>query len=120
LTPRAASRTFDQAAQNCVGSLYHHQLWYAVFAIWASRLALSPVGLRHHQSGPLEWLSRRLTHRSTGPMQRPRSVALSAPLSQQAARPDGLYGEPGRDLALHGALPPLLPLVRCGAAEGPQ
>jgi uncharacterized protein len=56
------------------GSLQRYQLYYAVIAIWAFQLIMSPIGLRRFRFGPLEWCWRSLTYWRKQPMRRyPRS-----------------------------------------------
>ena len=44
------------------GALERHQLYFVVFAIWAAQIVISPIWLKHHHFGPVEWLWRALTY----------------------------------------------------------
>lgn len=57
------------------GQLERHQLYYVVFAIWGAQLILSPLWLRHFQTGPLEWVWRVLTYAELPKLRREAAVA---------------------------------------------
>ena len=42
--------------------LTFHQLYYVVLAVWALQLLYSPLWLKRHRYGPMEWLWRKLTY----------------------------------------------------------
>lgn len=52
------------------GALQRHQLYYAVFAVWAVQFVISPIWLRHFHFGPVEWLWRYLTYGIRPPFRR--------------------------------------------------
>lgn len=49
-----------------------------VIAVWAVQLIVSPLWLRHHQFGPLEWVWRSLTYGARQPMRRASRVAMAS------------------------------------------
>ncbi len=57
------------------GQLERHELYYIVFAIWATQLVASPLWLRHFQMGPLEWIWRTLTYAEAPKLRRPTAAA---------------------------------------------
>jgi uncharacterized protein len=50
------------------GKLQRYQLYYVVLGIWIVQLMVSPIWLRHHRFGPLEWCWRSLTYGKRQPM----------------------------------------------------
>lgn len=57
------------------GQLERHQLYYVVLAICATQLVISPLWLKHHAMGPMEWVWRYLTYGSAPRMRRAMAVA---------------------------------------------
>jgi uncharacterized protein len=52
------------------GRLERYQLYYVVVAVWIVNLVWSPIWLKRHRFGPLEWCWRSLTYWKRQPMRR--------------------------------------------------
>jgi uncharacterized protein len=53
---------FTGAGFGLFGTFQRHELLYIVFAIWVFQLIASPIWLKYHYFGPLEWLWRNLSY----------------------------------------------------------
>lgn len=53
---------FTGAGFGLFGEFQRHELLYIVFTIWIFQLIASPIWLKYHYFGPLEWLWRNLSY----------------------------------------------------------
>jgi uncharacterized protein len=53
---------FTGAGFGLFGTFSRHELLYIIFAIWIFQLIASPIWLKYHYFGPLEWLWRNLSY----------------------------------------------------------
>jgi len=67
------------------GSLWRHQLYYVMAAIWIFQIIFSPIWLKHFLFGPLEWAWRSLTYWKRQPMRVPKPPACSSDAPSEAA-----------------------------------
>ena len=63
---------FTGAGFGLFGEFQRHELLYIVFAIWLFQLIASPIWLKYHNFGPLEWLWRNLSYRKRHPLKKKR------------------------------------------------
>ncbi|TXE18784.1 DUF418 domain-containing protein [Psychroserpens burtonensis] len=64
---------FTGAGFGLFGEFSRHQLLYIVFAIWIFQLIASPLWLKYHNFGPLEWLWRNLSYNKKHALKKKRS-----------------------------------------------
>ena len=64
---------FTGAGFGLFGEFQRHELLYIVFSIWIFQLIASPLWLRYHYFGPLEWLWRNLSYNKRHALKKKRS-----------------------------------------------
>jgi uncharacterized protein len=64
---------FTGAGFGLFGEFQRHELLYIVFTIWIFQLIASPIWLKYHYFGPLEWLWRNLSYQKRHPLKKERS-----------------------------------------------
>lgn len=64
---------FTGAGFGLFGEFQRHELLYIVFAIWIFQLIASPLWLKYHFFGPLEWLWRNLSYNKKHVLKKKRS-----------------------------------------------
>jgi uncharacterized protein len=64
---------FTGAGFGLFGEFSRHELLYIVFSIWIFQLIVSPIWLKYHNFGPLEWLWRNLSYQKRHALKKKRS-----------------------------------------------
>ncbi len=64
---------FTGAGFGLFGEFQRHELLYIVFAIWIFQMIASPLWLKYHYFGPLEWLWRNLSYKKRHTLKKKRS-----------------------------------------------
>lgn len=64
---------FTGAGFGLFGEFQRHELLYIVFSIWIFQLIASPLWLKYHYFGPLEWLWRNLSYKKRHTLKKKRS-----------------------------------------------